>query len=179
MITVVGGAARKSGKTSVVAGIISALPEFAWTAIKISAHEHGAGWGVAEERLPSGTDTGRYLAAGARRAFWIRASGEGLWSAAEHIGRLASAGEPTIVESTSILRYLQADLAMLVLGACDAPAKESARAARSRVDAVILTRADSLPPAGQARCFRVTPPQYVTPAIAAFVRGKLSAASAS
>ena len=39
-IIVVGGHARNVGKTSVVAGLISAFPQYSWTAIKISSHQH-------------------------------------------------------------------------------------------------------------------------------------------
>ena len=57
------------GKTALVCGLIAALPEFFWTAVKISSHFHGRGEAVWEEATPgNGTDTARYLAAGARRA---------------------------------------------------------------------------------------------------------------
>ncbi|MDQ6706445.1 MAG: hypothetical protein M3Z85_10780, partial [Acidobacteriota bacterium] len=41
MLVVVGGHSRNIGKTSVVAGIISSLPEFRWTAMKITQYGHG------------------------------------------------------------------------------------------------------------------------------------------
>src|SRR5207302_3641665 len=40
-IVVIGGHSRSVGKTSVVAGLISALPEFNWTALKITQFGHG------------------------------------------------------------------------------------------------------------------------------------------
>ena len=40
-IIVIGGHSRSVGKTSVVAGLISALPEFNWTAVKITQYGHG------------------------------------------------------------------------------------------------------------------------------------------
>ena len=40
-ILVVGGHSRSVGKTSVVAGLIAALPEYDWTAFKITQYGHG------------------------------------------------------------------------------------------------------------------------------------------
>ena len=40
-IVVVGGHTRNIGKTSVVAGLIAALPQRRWTAIKITQFGHG------------------------------------------------------------------------------------------------------------------------------------------
>ncbi len=39
-IIVVGGSNRGVGKTALVCGLIAALPEYRWTAVKISTHEH-------------------------------------------------------------------------------------------------------------------------------------------
>src|ERR1700683_3603791 len=38
---VIGGHTRSVGKTSVVAGLITALPAFHWTALKITQYGHG------------------------------------------------------------------------------------------------------------------------------------------
>jgi len=66
-IVVVGGSGRGVGKTALVCGLIAALPEFNWTAIKITGHDHGQPKPVWEETQPGqGTDTARFLAAGAR-----------------------------------------------------------------------------------------------------------------
>ena len=46
-LVVVGGHSRNVGKTSVVAGLIAALPEFKWTAMKITQYGHNVcsqGW---------------------------------------------------------------------------------------------------------------------------------------
>ena len=40
-IVVVGGHTKNIGKTSVVAGLIAALPEMRWTAFKITQYGHG------------------------------------------------------------------------------------------------------------------------------------------
>lgn len=73
-VIVVGGTRRKAGKTTLICGLIAALPECPWTAIKMTSHDHGEPEPVCEEtRSGQGTDTARYLAAGARRAFLITA----------------------------------------------------------------------------------------------------------
>src|SRR4026207_2339794 len=87
-LVMVGGHARNVGKTSVVAGIIGGLREFNWTAAKITQFGHGVcsvnghacGCAVSEHQfsiteehhLHTGTDTARFLAAGARRSLWVR-----------------------------------------------------------------------------------------------------------
>src|SRR4030088_1798166 len=87
-LVVVGGHSRSVGKTSVVAGLISALPDFHWTALKITQYGHGIcsangeacdcatadhAWAVSEERNRSGeSDTSRFLVAGASRSLWGR-----------------------------------------------------------------------------------------------------------
>ena len=86
-VVVVGGHTRNIGKTSVVAGLIAALPEMRWTAMKITQFGHGVcsangeacdcetadhTIAVSEERVANGTDSGRYLGAGAVRSLWVR-----------------------------------------------------------------------------------------------------------
>ena len=88
MLVVVGGHSRNIGKTSVAAGIIRALPEMRWTAVKITQYGHGKcaeegedcscsdgglhPYVLDEETAPNFHDSGRFLAAGAERAFWLR-----------------------------------------------------------------------------------------------------------
>src|SRR6202522_3566091 len=87
-VIVIGGHTRNIGKTSVVSALISAMPDKCWTAIKITQFGHGVcsahgepcdcetadhSIAVSEERDPaSGTDSSRYLAAGAARSLWVR-----------------------------------------------------------------------------------------------------------
>jgi hypothetical protein len=69
-IVVVGGSTQGVGKTSLICGLIAALREFQWNAVKISTQDHGRSTPVWEEKQPGlGSDAGRYLAAGAARAF--------------------------------------------------------------------------------------------------------------
>ncbi len=80
-VLVIGGHTRSVGKTSVVAGLIAALPGFHWTALKITQYGHGVcsangapcdcatadhSFAVSEEKDRSGeSDTSRFLVAGA------------------------------------------------------------------------------------------------------------------
>jgi hypothetical protein len=71
-IVVVGGGGRGAGKTALVCGLMRSLPEISWTAVKVTTHEHGKPTPIWEETQPGeGSDTGRYLVAGARRAFLV------------------------------------------------------------------------------------------------------------
>ena len=73
-IIVVGGSGRDVGKTALICGLITALPEFRWTAVKITTHFHGHPEPIWEETEPGQTtDTARYLAAGAARALLVAA----------------------------------------------------------------------------------------------------------
>lgn len=87
-IVVVGGSTKDVGKTALMCGVIAALKDFDWTAVKITAHEYAqqnsCSGSEAGPRVPTiweetiageDTDTGRYLAAGARRALLITRRG--------------------------------------------------------------------------------------------------------
>ena len=84
-IVVIGGHSRSVGKTSVVAGLIAALSEFRWTALKVTQYGHGVcsadgeacdcatddhSWAISEEKNPAAdSDTSRFLSAGAARVW--------------------------------------------------------------------------------------------------------------
>lgn len=113
---VVGGSGRGVGKTSLVCGLIAALREFPWTAVKIAAHQHGVSEPVWEERVPGqGSDTARYLAAGAKQAFLLTAQDETkLPSIVEQLWLKLTQDAHVIFESNRIMRHLQPDLCLLV-----------------------------------------------------------------
>src|ERR1035438_4687922 len=86
-LIVVGGSGRGVGKTSLVCGLIASLPEVAFAAVKITTHAHQEGSPFWEDsastgRIGSGTgtDTERYLAAGARRALLVASAEDQLAS---------------------------------------------------------------------------------------------------
>lgn len=191
-IVVIGGHSRSVGKTSVVAGLIAALPELDWTAIKITQYGHGICsangeacdcatvdrcWAILEEQDRSGeSDTSRFLLAGARRSLWVRTEQGHLGEAIPTLRGKIAAARNVIVESNSVLKFLQPDLYLTVLDPATADFKASAREYLKRADAVIVHetpreavwRNVSMPDAKKP-IFRITPPRYVTPEIAEFV----------
>jgi hypothetical protein len=132
---IVAGYARKAGKSTAVCDIIAAAPEARWTAVNLTSHEHGANLSrpvVAEEREPNDTDTGRYLRAGAARAFWVRSRVEDIENA---ITPLLSGN--VIIESNAAVGIIAADL-VLFIGAADAAnSKPSATRAAALANATV------------------------------------------
>lgn len=196
-VIVIGGNSRSVGKTSVVAGVISGLREFDWTAVKITQYGHGIcsangeacdcatgdhSWAISEETNRSGeSDTSRFLVAGARRALWVRTEQGRLAEAMPSFrAKIADAGN-VIIESNSVLKFLRPDLYLIVLDPATADFKNSAREFLDRANAVILHKASesawqsvSLRPIAQRAVFAITPPPFVTPEIVAFVRSACS-----
>src|ERR1700732_2010974 len=194
-LIVIGGHSRNVGKTSVVAGLIAALPEFNWTALKITQYGHGVcsmdgepchcatddhSWAISEELDCSGeSDTSRFLAAGAARVWWVRTERGRLAEAMPTVrGKLAES-KNAIVESNSILKFLRPDLYLTVLDPATADFKRSAQEFLDRADAVILQqrettevawRETSLKPVARRPMFRISPPPYITSQIVEFVR---------
>jgi hypothetical protein len=198
-LIVIGGHSRSVGKTSVVAGLIAALPEYHWTALKITLYGHGVcsmdgepchcatedhSWAISEELDRSGeSDTARFLAAGAAHAWWVRTEQGRLAEAMPAVRGKLAASENAILESNSILKFLRPDLYLTVLDPATADFKKSAQEFLDRADAVILHHSEttdaawrqiSLKPVAQRPMFRISPPPYVTPQIIEFVRLKLT-----
>jgi hypothetical protein len=196
-IVVIGGHSRSVGKTSAVAGLIAALPEFRWTAAKITQYGHGVcsangaacdcatddhSWAISEERNPEGdSDTSRFLSAGAAQVWWVRTQQGRLAEAMPALRAKLAGAENLIFESNSILKFLRPDLYLTVLDPANADFKNSAREFLDRADAVILHEKHdapawtgvSLKPLGNKPIFRIAPPPYVTPEIVEFVRSRL------
>jgi len=198
-IVVVGGHTRNIGKTSVVAGLIAALPERRWTAIKITQFGHGVcsangepcdcetaahTIAVSEEReRESGTDSSRYLAAGAARSFWVRTRQGQLSEAMPRVRALLAEAENAIMESNSVLRFLQPDLSLSVLDPAIKDFKASALRYLDRADALIVPRGAvfaegwggvSLRMIEAKRRFEFVAPEYCSPELAAFVAERLA-----
>jgi hypothetical protein len=196
-VIVIGGHSRSVGKTSVVAGLISALREFDWIAVKITQYGHGIcsangaacdcatgdhSWAISEERDRSGeTDTSRFLLAGAAKALWVRTEQGRLAEAMPSLRQRLEGARCVIIESNSVVKYLRPDLYLTVLDPATADFKDSAREFLDRADAVILHESGagtawqdvSLKPVGGRPVFRITPPPYVTAEIVDFVHSKL------
>ncbi len=195
MLVVVGGHSRNIGKTSVVAGLIRRLRDRRWTAVKITQYGHGicANQGTAcecdtgdpehpfaltEEYEPSRTDSGRFLAAGADRSFWLRAPSGELARAATTVQKLLKQSENVIIESNSILELVQPDLFLMVMDFACEDFKASSLRYLDRADAfIVIDRGINAPLFddlargvwdGKPQ-FLVKPPRYVTGELADFV----------
>jgi hypothetical protein len=173
-IIVVGGSGKGVGKTSLVCGLIAALPEFQWTAVKVTSHSYGATAPIWEETEAGlGTDTARYLEAGADRALLV-GSGSGLvpldelWAA---VGR----GADLIFESNTIAGQVEADLCLGVVGS-EADVKPSFEPFMMRMDAaVVVAGARTVLGAGELTVpvFRLEHMERVSPEMVRWVRGRL------
>jgi hypothetical protein len=201
-IVVIGGQSRNLGKTSVIAGIVAALPSLNWIAFKLTQFGHGRCsldgkpchcatddhcFAISEERDAAGrSDTSRFLAAGARRSFWVRTEQGRLAEALPAIRRRLAEAENAILESNSILRFINPDLYITVLDPSTKDFKASARTYLRRADAVVLHgtggwndgEAESLLRDARCRIFRISPPEYASGDLIAFVRARLESASA-
>jgi hypothetical protein len=196
-LIVIGGHSRSVGKTSVVAGLIAALPEFHWTAVKITQYGHGIcsangelcdcatddhSWALTEERDRSGeSDSSRFLVSGAARSLWLRTRQGMLAEAMPRLRQELAGAENAILESNAVMRFLRPDLYITVLDGATADFKTSAQEFLDRADAVVLHDAAdqvawtnvSLKPVADKPTFRIRPPQYVTPELVEFVRQRL------
>ncbi len=170
-LVVVGGHTRSIGKTQLVCDVLSAFPHANWIAGKITQYGHGVcaqngencdcapdehvcaiNW---ETHADTGTDSSRFLAAGARRSFWLRtkqgflAEGLPLLRAALQETRSDANGDlpPLILESNSLLQFVKPSLYFAVVDPAKEDFKDSARAALDRADALVLREASATFPA--------------------------------
>lgn len=143
-LVVVGGHSRNIGKTSVMAALIRSFRSLGWTAAKITQYGHGIcsqdgqpcecaptehPFELTEEKDSQGRgDTCRFLAAGARRSFWLRVREGQLATAFPLLQQALIHDDFVIVESNSILALLRPDLYLVVLDNSRRDFKPSARA---------------------------------------------------
>jgi molybdopterin-guanine dinucleotide biosynthesis protein len=161
-LVMVGGHTRNIGKTSVVAGIISGTPDFNWTALKITQFGHGVcsvngeacdcavsehQFSITEERhRDTGTDTARFLAAGAARSLWVRTKQGELFSALPALRKKIDGDEFVIVESNSLRRFMNPALYLQVLDITNPDFKLSSQNFFDLSDAyVLVSRPDREP----------------------------------
>jgi hypothetical protein len=203
MLVVVGGHSRNIGKTSVVAGLIHHLRDRRWTALKITQYGHGVcsrhgeacgcetepdhPFALSEEYEPSGTDSGRFLAAGAARSLWLRTPAGQLSAAAKLVRKILTQHENLIVESNSLLELARPDLFLMVLDFRVQDFKASSARFLERADALVVVGDGSVDSSDRSADspwenvprdvwqrkpqFPVNPPNYVTCAMVEFVRG--------
>jgi hypothetical protein len=123
-ILVVGGSTKDIGKTSLICGIISALRDFHWTAVKITGHSYVTA-SSAESETPSAivweettvgqaTDTARYLAVGARRALLVTRRQEEV--PIKEIRQALGNDRNILFESNRIIDMLRPDVCLALIG---------------------------------------------------------------
>jgi|SRR5215472_6464905 len=164
-LVIVGGHTRSIGKTQLVCDIVAAFPKTDWIAGKITQYGHGVcaqngescdcapeehvcalDW---ETQAKTGTDSARFLAAGAKRAFWLRTKqgylAEGmplLRRALEEVASGAGAESlprtAVILESNSLLQFVKPSLYFAVIDPRKEDFKESAQVALDRAHALVL-----------------------------------------
>jgi hypothetical protein len=197
-IVVVGGNARKVGKTSVTTGLIRNLSSLAWTAVKITQDEQDSGLKEGEPRAValgenvfllteednplSHGDTCRFLAAGARRALWLRVSRGRLGMAVRRLLEALGVDEHVMIGSNSIVEFLTPAVYIAVLDRSRLDFKTSAYEFLARADALVVvgSRPDRQEwPTLDSHTFqskvlfRVSARDYSCPELANFVRSKL------
>lgn len=162
-LIVVGGHTRNIGKTQLVCDVIRAFTATEWIAGKITQYGHGLcaqngencdcapsehvcalDW---ETRRDTGTDSARFLEAGAKKSFWLRTKqgylAEGLpvlRQALSEIGGEAEAigNRAVIVESNSLMQFVKPSLYFAVIDPLKEDFKESAQMALDRAHALVL-----------------------------------------
>jgi hypothetical protein len=174
-IIVVGGSGKGVGKTALVCGLIAALPEFRWMAVKITSEDHGNPEPIQEETgAGQGTDTARYLAAGARRALLVSVP-DGYIPLGQ-IWDTLGAGADLIFESNRIAAHLRPNLCIGVLGGHATQTKPSFTYFRLLTDALVV-RADidaiQSPAASAKPEFGLANLECISPEMLAWVREKL------
>src|SRR6185437_9319757 len=125
-LIVIGGHTRNVGKTSLMAGLISALRERNWTAVKISQYGHGVcsvngktcncavdehPWAITQVYDREGdSDTSRFLAAGAAKGVWVRAKQGRLEEAMPAFRQRIAADENVIIDAGGLTGAPEPDL---------------------------------------------------------------------
>ena len=201
MLLVVGGNSHNIGKTSVAAAVIQSLPEAGWTAVKITQYDAGEcstgqsacrcdgsehPYTLLEQTEPASTDSGRFLAAGALRSYWLRTARGNLGYAVPELRKMIRTSRNVLLESNGVLQFLRPDLYLLVLDTSLKDIKDSARWFFNRADAYVLVGDEQRVPPWKgipARWlrekpgFRVNPPEYSSEELIRFVQSALGKVS--
>jgi hypothetical protein len=162
-LIVIGGHTRSIGKTQLVCDLIQAFPRTEWIAGKITQYGHGVcaqngtncdcapddhvcalSW---ETDSSSGTDSARFLLAGARRSFWLRTKqgflAEGMPLLRQTLRETEIQDGPAdnralIVESNSFMQFVKPSLYFAVIDPAKEDFKESAQIALDRAQALVF-----------------------------------------
>ena len=140
---------------------------------------------LSEEYEPNQTDSGRFLAAGAERAFWLRTPAGELARAAGAIRKILSQSAGNVmVESNSMVELVRPDVFLMLLDFPCQDFKPSSLRFMDRADAfVVIDRGINAPYGRKFRAvcgrrkpqFLVKPPRYVTAEVADLVSSRLAA----
>jgi hypothetical protein len=176
MVTVVvGGGGRGAGKTALICGIMRALPECRWTAVKITSHAHGHSEPVFEETVTGErNDTGRYLAAGARRALLVTAHESGLETIVKKICEDRAQPAHVIFESNSVLRYVRPDLCLVVSSNPRGGQKPSFEMVERCADATVVLGGHDHAIDGERIHFHLKSLERISPPMTAWLHERLS-----
>jgi hypothetical protein len=162
-VIVVGGHTRSIGKTQLVCDLIAAFPNENWIAGKITQYGHGVCaqngqdcdcapdehiCAISWEKQASETDSGRFVAAGAHRSFWLRTKqgflAEGMPLVRKALEELEGEDQNTpgrvILESNTLLQFVRPSLYLMVLDPSKADFKDSAKLQMDRASAFVLRR---------------------------------------
>jgi hypothetical protein len=173
-IIVVGGGGRRAGKTALICGLIHALPEIEWTAIKITSHAHNKATPIWEETVAGQeTDTGRYLAAGARRALLVTAADCDLGSIVQQILLEHSSPTALIFESNRVLSHLRPDLCLAAATNPHGSHKPSFALVEERMDALVELAGHDHMIDGKKMCFHLRSLERISPTMAEWLRERL------
>src|SRR5271157_2639899 len=165
-LIVIGGHTRSIGKTQLVCDVIRAFPRTEWIAGKVTQYGHSVcaqngencdcaptehvcalDW---ESRADTGTDSARFLAAGAKRSFWLRTKqgylAEGMPLLRKALREVAAEFDPSqkkalIVESNSLMQFVKPSLYFAVIDPAKEDFKESSQTALDRASALVLRSA--------------------------------------
>lgn len=170
---VVSGGGKNVGKTSLICGLLRALPEFEWVAVKIAGHDHGKAEALFEEtEAGEETDTARFLLAGARRVFLMTADGPELGEGLKTLTSLVGPAANLIFESNRVLDWIEPTV-HLAVGEAVSGQKPTFTRVEHRLDArVILADRDeaeeSAPPV-----FRLAAPERISPELRRWLQERL------
>jgi hypothetical protein len=181
-IVVVGGSTKDIGKTALVCAIISALREFNWTAVKITAHDYAAeSVDRAARRSTPGeetteTDTSRYLAAGAHRSLLVTRHGAQI--PLKEIERDVGAGRNVVYESNRVIDAVVPDVCIALAGGRLEEWKPSFVRLLQKADALVSWQSIEID-SGLARRgiphFRLQSPDRLTPELVDWLRLRVTA----
>lgn len=153
-LLVVGGQARKVGKSSLVVDIIAAFPNRNWTAVKITPYAdtgcpvNGPSCDCSPEAHPFAireetervgkSDSSRFLAAGAGRALWLQTKEGRINDALPALASELASSSHGIIESDALVKFWKPSLFLMVLDPANPDFKKSARDNLNRADAFVF-----------------------------------------